>query len=116
MRGAFAAEMVGDPPPVPPADAGNDQTTILPLDADPGPPDLDAAVQSVINDVTERALTELDGTDRQLHPGRSKVRASLAPVLAHHAGRLADIRNRAAPPGPPPADGGSMDRRRGAGG
>lgn len=110
----FAAEMVPSTPPVPPVDGGNYATTILPLDADDGPPDLDEVVQSVTSHIAEQALEQLDGPDRDLHPIRSAVRPGLEPILARYSARLADIRNRAAPPGPSAADGDEARRLEGA--
>jgi hypothetical protein len=110
MQRDFVAEMVVDPPPVPPVDEGNDQTTIMELDADPGPPDLDEVVDEHLSHVAEAALHELSGTDGQLFPVRSTVRSAIEPVLARHRARMDDIRNRAAAPGATPEDGDELRR------
>ncbi len=110
----YAAKMVVDPPAVPPADGDTNRTTIVPLDADEGPADLETEIQSRLNHETERALAQLEGSDRELYPVRSRVRPSIEPILARHAARLADIRNRAAPPGPTAADGEVAVRLQGA--
>src|SRR5689334_17800210 len=110
----FAREMAVNPPEVGPVGEGNDPAPILPLDADEGPPDLEQVIQGHLNGVTRAALEQLDGSDRELYPVRSRVRSAVEPIMARHKARLADIHNRALPAGPTVADGEVLDRLRGA--
>src|SRR5439155_1638214 len=78
----------------------NEPTVPMPLDAAPWPEHLDEAVDAYVAQHTTIATKELDGSDPLLHPIRSKVRASVEPLLGAFDAQLARAENQHGKPGP----------------
>src|SRR5207244_13367293 len=77
----------------------NEPTVPMPLDAAPWPEHLDEAVGAYVTQQATIANRELDGSDPLLHPIRSKVRASVEPLLGAFDAQLARAENQHGKPG-----------------
>jgi len=78
----------------------NEPTVPMPLDAAPWPEHLDEAVGAYVTQQATIADRELDGSDPLLYPIRSKVRASVEPLLGAFDAQLVRAENQHGKPGP----------------